>query len=213
MENNNINNNNIPSVTTNNNENIKKQYNLIEKEYYLNYETHRYYSNFYYYMNILNIIFICSSTITNFVNQLYRENIYVSITVNSILFITSVNTGILHFLQYEKLSEIHLTKANAYKSLLLSIKRNQINLDNDETMTDKKQRDFLKWIIEKYDQLLLSGPSIPDYVKNKSKLGFKPDKLLGPDYEMTEVKIQNDSSNESASKEDIYQIERWLNLQ
>lgn len=175
---------------------LKNQYKIIENEVLLHEKAHSYYTNTYYYLNLTNIILLSCTSIINFINQLYRENFVVSVFVVIFLFVSSISSSILHFLNYEKQAEAHLTKANAYKSLMCSIKKYLID-------PKEKYNEYYLWITKKYEDLKINSPAIPGIVLKKYNTHI----------ELTELVISNEieeSAFEPESSEMKYQIDRWI---
>ena len=181
---------------------IKYQYKIIENEMLLHEKSHIYFSNLYYYLNIVNLFLLSSSTVVNFINQVFTGSIIVNIIIIIFLFISSVFSSIIHFLKFEKNAEMHSTKANAYKSLLFSIKTYFIS-------PKETAEDYFLWITKKCDELILTGPPVPIRIKNKySKSHFEEhelDEIIIPQV----VNIQ-EKQFEPESNEEKYQIDRWL---
>jgi hypothetical protein len=186
---------------------LRLQYALINKECILHEKASSFYSTSYFYINITNIVFLSSTTLVNFINQIFTENIVVNIIIVVMMFITTSVSSIIHFLKFEKLAEEHSTKSNSYKSLLASIKTFSAkeNIDFDE---------YYLWITKKYDELLLSGPTVPESIKKKYK-------VLSETETSTLNEIIVDSLSETSSyvssksyipesNEEKYQIDRWL---
>ncbi len=188
---------------------LRLQYCLINKEYILHEKASKFYSTSYFYINITNVMFLSSTTLINFINQIFTENLIVNILIVIMMFITTSMTSIIHFLQFEKLAESHSTKSSSYKSLLVSIKNYAFKQDDEFD-------EYYLWITKKYDELLLSGPTVPEFIKNKYKILSETETES-----LFEIKIDNQSETSSKnsdqnklytpeSNEEKYQIDRWV---
>lgn len=190
-----------------NNKVLKLQYCLINKEYILHDKASLFYTNTYFYINITNIICLSSTTLTSFINKIYNDNIIVNIVILVMMFIATCMTSIIHFLKFEKLSESHSTKANSYKSLLISIKNYTIK--QNESFDD-----YYLWVTKKYDDLLLSGPTVPEHIQKKYKTLSEAETETLNEIKIESFEEENDDTSSKTvnpeSNEENYQIDRWM---
>jgi|SRR5271154_384655 len=172
---------------------LLKQNKNIENYIVLHENTSKYYITVHTVINILNILLsgisAVFSTVLSQVESLDIKN-QLYILFASILYTSSVLTSFSHFLQYEKLAQDHITKANAYNSLRLSFNNKKIDELNEE---------YFLWITKSYDELLTSLPSV-------NKMPQNIDLTLNSTVIDTTIDIKTNISLE----EEKYQIDRYM---
>ena len=188
---------------------LKEQKCIIEKDIKLHEKSYSYYRKIYSYINITNIILLGAITLTKLINEFLKEVYIISITTTIILFFNSILTAVIHFLEYEKIAEQHLTKSNAYKSIFLSIKRQLI-------VPSQNLEEYYSWVSKKYDELATTGPLIPGYINYKTKNNSNSNLNEDPESCM-DIKTESISSESSNSEiinieteEQRYQIDRFM---
>lgn len=180
---------------------------ILEKDIKLHEKSYSYFRQMYSYINIINIILLGTITLIKLINELLQENLIISIITTIMLFFNSILSAVIHFLEYEKRAEQHLTKSNAYKSILLSLKRQLI-------VPSQNLEEYYSWVSKKYDELATSGPLIPGYIFTK----YKKDKSNPECNDIELNSLKTESSSESSSNEIInieteeqkYQIDRFM---
>ncbi len=205
--------------------NLKKSFKefliITEHSSLVHEEAYFYYRKVYSIISILNIFILSFSTIIKLISELMLIGVAINIITTVTLFISTFITGLLHFLEYEKIAEIHLTCSKAYKSLYLTIKQNlELDKCNEKTYI---------WVNSKINELVLSSPIIPDFLTKISKYkNFDNDIITDKidiletdikknDIELQEVSIEtintvkrNNSDNNLSETNRNYEIERYI---
>lgn len=148
-------------------------------------------------ISISNIILLSFTTLSELIIQIdttFGSKIYATYSILRLilLFFSTFLSSIIHLLNYEKTSQLHLKKANSYFVLSNSIKRELLLEQND-------YKNFYGWISKNWSNLLSSEPSIP----GNSVTNVSNDKLT------TEIELNNVSVDDT-STETRYQLERHL---
>lgn len=187
---------------------LNEQYNTISLQLILHEKSYTYYRKLYSILNITNIILLGSTTVIKFINELVRENIIIAVITTTILFINSIMSAVIHFLEYEKIAEQHLTKSNAYKSIHISLKRQLL-------VPTQNLEEYYLWVTKKYDELATTSPVIPDYIYKKYKnFNLNENFQENQEFLQKEQKNVNDDTNivifNSETAEQNYQIDRFM---
>lgn len=169
-------------------------------------------------LNVLNAVISGSIMVTliyaaNLQNDLTTLYILTAITL-ALQIASGVVTGIRESSDFSETSIKHNYAAIKFGELNLDI-QNQFSLNIDARDTDK---DFLKNIIKRYNDLNMTSPKISDDVKQKYVASDEDNDVYNPiivgDYNNIQM---SDKKNDRMQDDDIekgskskYEIERWL---
>lgn len=183
-------------------------------------------SYLYYRINLIFsilIILLITATGTITLSIVNEDNDIIQYTNGVILFITSVLSSIKEFINFTRLSEQHKLYSIRFSNLYHHIQRQL--LTDIENRQDA--RDYLGWINNEYDSLLLTNPEVPSHIKNKmhNKFGDVLDinlfeLTLYDNFETSNVEhsieiLDNETNNISRknrmTQQQMYELQRFAN--
>jgi hypothetical protein len=126
--------------------------------------------NLYYRLNLIfSILIIFLITATGTITLIILDdNITIRYLNGIILFLTSVLTSIKEFINFTKLSQQHKLYSIRFSNLYHHIQRQLLT----DVENRQNGRDYLGWINNEFDSLLLTNPVLPSYINKKMRLRF-----------------------------------------
>jgi hypothetical protein len=106
-----------------------------------------------------------------------ETNLAINILRRVFIYIITLISVIKNFLKYEQLSEQHMSSASNYAQLYHEIQQQMCMYRRDRQNATK----YVTNILKTYDNLIVSGPSIPEAIIQKFKNTFKNSDISVPD--------------------------------
>lgn len=182
---------------------LKKQSNDSKYKSFLHKKTSEYYSKVDSILSITNIILLSITTVSKIITDIYTDTNIDDIIFTILVTISTMLSGIIHFLNYSELSVLHINKFTGYRSIYQSIQRQLV-------VPTENIQEYYSWVTKKYDTLLLQIPDIPKYIEQKYKKEYDSTDIEMNIVEQNTKYLENEINNPGITKEEQYQIDRWI---